>query len=171
MSIATIEDQLQIALAAVITDWPIRWPNENWPIFLDVDSNNTPLDALGSPVPFIEAEVIGGLDWASVGPEGSRQSTRIGLFRIYLIAPQGVGRFDINQRADLIMMAFKRTTPYFNSITGERLTMMDARIDDNVAERMMPNYVRIDSSVPVPSQQGARYIRMISIPWWFEYYS
>ena len=59
---------------------------------------------------------------------------------------------------------------FIDALTGERLTMMDGRVDDNVAERTEQSNVRIDASVPVP-WQGGRYIRMISIPFRFEYYS
>jgi hypothetical protein len=64
--------------------------------------------------------------------------------------------------------AFKRSTVYFNP--PERLTTMDPRIDDNVAEHIAQTNVRIDAAVPAP-WIGARYVRQISIPWYFDYLS
>ena len=170
VGITVIEDQFRTALATVITDWLIRWPNENWPVNTALSPDNAPLDAFGNPAPFVEAEVIAGLDQSSVAPPGMRQSTRIGLFRVYFIVPQGSGRADVNNRVDDLALALKRATLFIDETTGRRLTTMDPRIDDNVAERLVQSYVRTDAAVPAP-WHGARYVRMLSVPWFWDYYA
>lgn len=179
MSITTIEAQFVIALDTVISaatfanslgPWPIRWPNE---LFIPgiggvvaLTPDNAPADAHGNPAPFVEAEVIAGADTASVNSPGSRSSHRIGLFRVYLVAPLGSGRVAVNLLADAVHDGFKRATIYINP--PERLSTMDPRIDDNVAEHVAQTNVRIDAAVPAP-WKGARFVRMVTVPfeWWY----
>src|SRR6266550_3300726 len=181
MSITTIEAQFVAALANVISTatavnnlgpWPIRWPNE---LFIPgiggviaLTPDNAPADAKGNPAPFVEAEVISGADSAAVSSPGFRQSYTVGVFRVYLIAPLGSGRVAANVLADAVHDAFKRQTIYLNP--PERLTTWDPRIDDNVAEHVAQTNVRIDAAVPAP-WKGARFVRQISIPFYWDYVS
>lgn len=181
MSITTIESQFVFALANIVTTttiinsfpmWPIRWPNENWVKgvggVIALNNENAPADANGFAAPFVEAEVISGHDSACISSPGQRQSTTIGLLRVYLVTPQGSGRGPINILADAVHDALKRTTVYINP--PERLTTMDPRIDDNVAEHTAQTDVRIDSVVPAP-WKAARFVRLVTVPWIFDYYS
>lgn len=179
MSIARIEAEFVAALDSLITNtasinglgpWPIRWPNE---LFIPgiggvvaLTPDNSPADGNGNPAPFVEAEVIGGPDSSCISTPGMRQSTRLGLFRVYLVAPLGSGRAAINILADAVHDAFKRATVLLEPPL--RLTTMDPRIDDNVAEHIAQTNIRIDAAVPAP-WKGARYVRQISIPWFFDY--
>jgi hypothetical protein len=181
MSITTVEAQFVAALANVINTaaainnlgpWPIRWPNE---LFIPgiggvvaLTPDNAPADANGNPAPFVEAEVISGPDSACIAPPGSRQSYTLGLFRVYLVTPLGSGRAAANILADAVHVAFKRMTVYYNP--PERLTTMDPRIDDNNPEHVAQTNVRIDAAVPAP-WKGARYVRQVSTPWFWDYAS
>src|SRR6266446_2925178 len=180
MSITTVEAQFVTALAAVISTatavnslgpWPIRWPNE---LFIPgiggvvaLTPDNAPADAHGNPAPFVEAEVISGHDSSAAGT-GPRQSYTVGVFRVYLVTPLGSGRVAANILADAVHDGFKRQTIYLNP--PQRLTTWDPRIDDNVAEHVAQTNVRIDAAVPAP-WKGARYVRQISTPWYFDYQS
>ncbi len=168
--ITVIEEQFKAALAVQVSIGPIRWPNELWPAGTKTSPDNTPLDAEGNPITFVEAEVIAGADTAGIAPVGQRWSERIGLFRVYIVAPLGSGRVEVNAQADVLCQAFKRQTVYFNQFNGERITSMDPRVDDNVAQHNVQLDVRIDETVPVATK-SARWIRMISIPWRYDYYS
>ncbi len=179
MSIARIEAEFVAALDNIISTtastnglgpWPIRWPNE---LFIPglfgvvaLTPDNAPADAQGNPAPFVEAEVIAGSDSSCISTPGMRQSTRIGLFRVYLVAPLGSGRDAVNTLADAVHDFFKRSTILLEPPL--RLTTMDPRIDDNVAEHVAQTNVRIDGAVPAP-WKGARYVRQISIPWYWDY--
>lgn len=181
MSITTVEAQFVAALANIIATaaavnnlgpWPIRWPNE---LFIPgiggviaLTPDNAPATAQGNPAPFVEAEVISGIDSACIAPAGQRQAYTVGIFRVYLVAPLGSGRIAANILADAVHDSFKRMTVYFNP--PERLTTMDPRIDDNVAEHVAQTNVRVDAAVPAP-WKGARFVRQISVPWYFDYSS
>jgi len=69
VGITVIEDQFRTALATIITDWLIRWPNENWPVNTALLQTTLRSSAFGNPAPFVEAEVIAGLDQSSVAPQ------------------------------------------------------------------------------------------------------
>lgn len=149
-----VETQLALRLAATVTDWPIKWPNEPWASTISLSQGGLPLDDNTSPAPFVEAEVISGSDGADVAPAGQRHSSAGGLFRVYLCVPQGVGRSAVNAKANAIAAAFKRTTVYTDG-AGVRLTTMDPRIDDGIA-----GY-----------EDGDRFVRMISTPFQLDYIS
>jgi hypothetical protein len=170
MSITLIEAQFRTLLDSLpLMGWLIRWPNENWPPTTTLGPDNQPLDPFGAPAPFIEAEVISGLDTAAIAPAGMRQSYTTGLFRVFFIVAQGAGRATLNTNADTVHDALKRLTIYIDS-AGQRLTTMDPRIDDNIAQHNVQTDVRTDAAVPAP-WKGARFIRMVSTPWFFDYYS
>jgi hypothetical protein len=172
VSITLVEDQFRTFLANLnLQNWIIRWANENWPPMTPLGSDNQPVDPVSkAPAPFVEAEVISGLDIAAIAPAGQRWSQMIGLFRVFLVVPQGSGRGPLNLNADVVHDALKRQTIYLDTSNGLRLTTMDPRIDDNVAEHTAQTDVRIDAAVPAP-WKGARYTRMVSTPFIFEYYS
>lgn len=181
MSIATIEAQFVSALASVVSTaiaanglgpWPIRWPNDAWIIgvggLIALNNDNAPVDGHGNPAPFIEAEVIAGNVFSSIAPAGQRQSFRTGLCRVYLVAPLGSGRVAVNTLADALIVAFSKQTIYYNP--PERLTTMDARVDDHLAEHLVQTNVRIDAQVPAP-WKGDRYVRPVVLPWFFDFMS
>lgn len=153
MIISPVESALKTKLAATVSDWPIRWPNENFTVA--VGPGGLPIDTNGNPAPFLDAEVIGGPDTAAIAPVGSRQSVASGLFRVYLSVAQGGGLTAISAKADAITAALKRQTIYADAGTGRRLITMDPRIDDGVAAYEDEN----------------RFVRMISTPWIFDYWS
>jgi len=153
--IGPVETALKAKLAAIVTDWPIRWPNESWPAGTITTQGGLPTDAEGNPVPFIEAKVIGGADSADIAPAGMRHSLRDGLFRIYLCVGQGTGTDAITAKTDTILPAFKRKTIFYDQTTKQRLITMDGRPDDGVAAY----------------EDATRFVRMISIPWTFDYLS
>jgi hypothetical protein len=153
--LAPVETALKTALAALVTDWPIRWPNERFDASVPLSDGGLPVDTDGEPAPFIDAEVIAGRDSADIAPVGSRHSTQTGLFRVYLSVGQGTGLTAMTAKADAICAGFKRKTVFTDLSIGQRLVTMDGRTDDGVA-----GY-----------QDGSRFVRMISIPWWFDYIS
>jgi hypothetical protein len=155
MILAPVEAALKAALAAIVADWPIRWPNEAWPSDIPLSQGNLPLTADGDPAPFVDAEVIGGGDGADIAPAGMRHSQSNGLFRIYLCVAQGTGTAAITAKADAISAAFKRNTVWTDSSNGQCLRTMDGRTDDGVAAY----------------EDASRFVRMISIPWAFDYRS
>ncbi len=183
--IKLIEEQFRNALALTIPSappsWLIRWANEGWPfgtpLSPETNSPIDPNDPSASPLPFVEAEVIAGMATSAVGggrlfsdPPVPTQSERIGLFRVYLVVPTYSGRDEINDRADAVAQAFKKATIFIDSDTGRHLYTIEPRIDDNAAEASVQTRVRIDATVPAP-WHGARYVRQVSIPWIFLYYS
>lgn len=186
MSITTIEAQFVFALATVINNttlqnnlpqWPIRWPNEAFVVglggVLALTTDNSPAyDGIagpkGSPAPFVEAEVILGHDGACIAPAGQRQSFVVGSMRVYLVAPLGSGRAAVNLLSDAVHDTFKRATVY--DAPPERLTTIDPSIDDGVAEHIAQTNVRIDAAVPAP-WKGDRFVRMVRVPFYFDYVS
>jgi len=153
MIVSPIEAALKTKMAQVVPDWPIRWPNENFTV--TVGPGGLPIGDNGAPAPFIDCEVIGYDDTAAIAPSGSRQSTSTGLFRAYLSVTQGEGLAEISAKADAISAALKRQTIYTDPVTGRRLITMDPRIDDGVAGYEDEN----------------RFVRMISVPWNWDYIS
>lgn len=183
MSITIIEAQFTAALQTVISDactannltplpWPIRWPNEGWsnlPAGVVESAENVLIkNPGGTPVPFVEAEVISGKETSLIAPAGSRQSWTVGLFRVYLVVPLRSGRAAANILADAVKQAFKQATIFYDP--PQRLYTLDARIDDNVAQHQTQANVRIDGLVPAP-WKGDRYVRMVSAPWYWDYIS
>lgn len=151
--IGPVESALRAKLAEIVNGWPVRWPNEAWPDGLETSDGNMPIDGNGRPSPAIECEVIAGQADATVGPKGFRRGAISGLFRCYLSVGQGTGTAAITAQSDAIADAFRRVTVSVDPTSGARLITMDPRADDGVA-----GY-----------EEGDRYIRMLSIPWDFDY--
>lgn len=152
--IGPVEAAFRTALAAAVTDWPIRWANGQWPVGTAVSDGNMPVDGDGAPAPAIEAEVIGGADkLLAVGAsdDGKRTSDLPGLLRVYLSVAQGTGADGISAKADAIKLALKRKTLIAED--GNRLVTEDPRTDDGVA-----GY-----------EDGSRFCRMVSIPFTYLY--
>jgi hypothetical protein len=155
MILAPVEAALKTALAALVTDWPIRWLNEVWASDIPQSQGDLPLTPEGDPAPFIDAEVIGGSDGGDIAPAGMRHSQSTGLFRIYLCVAQGTGTDAITAKADAISAAFKRSTVWTDRSVGQCLRTLDCRTDDGIAAY----------------EDASRFVRMISIPWTFDYLS
>lgn len=142
-------------LVAGAAAWPVRWANGAWPTELPLGDGNMPLGALGEPAPAIEAEVISDWDTAAIAPQGESASQRHGLLRLYLSVQQGIGTDAINVEVDRFITAFKRKRFVVDSAIGQYIVTMYPRVDDGVA-----GY-----------EEGNRYCRMVSVPWWFDYIS
>ena len=157
MSIAVIEAQLREKLAAVIPDWPIRWPNEPWPANIDLTNGNLPTNPDGTPMPCVIVQNDVGADTAYIAPEGQRLSLRLGMLRVHLIYPQNIGTVGLTGKVDDLCAdsGFKRQTLMVDLSQWQRLTTMDPRVDDNAAI----------------VEAGNRFCRTITIPWWFDYRS
>jgi hypothetical protein len=145
------EAVFQTALAAAVTDWPIRWKNHAWQTTVVVSESDMPIDVGGAPLPAIEAEVIEGLSDATAGSAGNRHVQEFGLFRCYLSVAQGSGDAIIVAKARFIAAAFRRVNLYQSG--GTRLYTMDPRIDGRT-----PGY-----------EKGNLYCRMVSTPWILDY--
>jgi len=159
MSIALIESELRAALTALnVLQWPTRWPNEPWPTGIEVAPGNLPVDVNGAPIPCMLAEDITGDDTSAIGQGvaqggAGRLSTRLGTLRVYLLVGQNTGATLIQTQADNIALGFKRQTIYADPPTWARLTTMDPHVD-----------------APDPNvETGDRYVRMVTVPWIFEY--
>jgi hypothetical protein len=175
MSIAVIESAFRAKLAeivATVAPWPIRWPNEMWIAgvgnVIGLSSDNSPLGADGRPAPFVEAQTIFGPDTGDIAPAGNRHSETIGLFRVYLSVQKGTGTADINMMADAIHDSLKRKTIWY--APPLRLTVMDPKIDDNVAIPAAQAGTKMDGTVPMPTK-GDRFVRQISAVWRWDYFS
>ncbi len=151
--IGAVETALKAKLADVVTDWPIRWANEQWPDGTNTSDGNMPVDGDGVPAPAIECEVIAGQASATAGPKGKRRGRGQGVFRLYLSVVQGSGNAAIQTKADAIMDAFRRVTVSIDPVTTARLITMDPRADDGVAAY----------------EEGNRFCRMLSIPWDYDF--
>ena len=157
MTISVIESELRSALEGIVTDWPIRWPNEPWPpgLNLDFSNGNLPVNPDGSPLPCIYARVIHATPITAIGGEGNRQARRNGLLQIHCIYPQGIGTVDLDAHIDAIEAGLNQKTIMLDTSLWERLTTYPARTDDNVAAVEAAN----------------RFIRTVTVPYEFFYRS
>jgi hypothetical protein len=155
LTIAIIESELREALSGTVTDWPIRWPNEPWPANISLSNGNLPTNSDGTPMPCVEAEVIHGTPITAIGDEGQRVARRNGLFKVYLIYPQGIGSGDLTTHADTIEIAFNQKTIQLDTSQWQRLTTYPPRTDNNAAA----------------VESGNRYVRVVTIPYEFFYRS
>ena len=155
MTVTIIESELRSALSGIVTDWPIRWPNEPWPANISLSTGNLPINPDGSAMPCIEAEALFGQDDATIAAEGQRISRQLGMFKIYCLYPQGIGRGDLNTHLDEIQAGFKRKTLLLDTSQWERLTTMDPRVDNNAAA----------------VEDGDRFVRTVTIQFEFFYRS
>jgi hypothetical protein len=152
--IPEVKAALRTALAAAVIDgWPIRWPNDGWPVGVNVSDGDMPIDPDGRPVPAVEAEVLLGKPSATIGPKGARRAEQQGLLRIYLSVAAGSGEDAIDAQSDAVVEAFRRTTITADSATGTRLLTMDPRADDGVA-----GY-----------REGNRFCRMVTVPFDYDF--
>jgi hypothetical protein len=154
LTIAIIESELRSALSGAV-DWPIRWPNEPWPANILLTNGNLPTNPDGTPMPCVEAEVIHGPPITAIGSEGQRVARRNGLFKVYLLYPQGIGTADLKTHADAIEAAFNQKTVLVDTSQWQRLTTYPPRTDNNSAA----------------VESGNRYVRTVSIPYEFFYQS
>jgi hypothetical protein len=152
-----IKSELKTALSGAISDWPIRWANEQWPpgTRTSTTAGNLPVDADGLPLPCLQATLAMGEDSASPGLEDNRVSTQLGMFKIYFFYPQGWGDEALLRKFGDLRRSFKRKTIQLDDSQWQRLTLMDARIDRDGAA----------------SEDGTRYIRTVTFPFWFYYRS
>jgi hypothetical protein len=155
MSVTIIESELRSALEGIVTDWPIRWPNEPWPAYVDLSNGNLPTNLDGSPLPCIFAMVIHGTPITAIGGEGNRQARRNGLLQIHCIYPQGIGTVDLDAHVDAIEAGLNQKTIMLDTSLWERLTTYPARTDDNVAAVEAAN----------------RFVRTVTVPYEFFYRS
>jgi hypothetical protein len=157
MTVTIIESELRTALESIITDWPIRWPNEPWPpdLNLDLTNGNLPVNPDGSPMPCIEARVIHGLPITAIGGEGHRQARRSGLLKIYCIYPQGIGMVDLTTHIDAIELGLGQKTIMEELSQWQRLWTYPPRTDDNAAAIEAAN----------------RFVRTVTVQYQFSYRS
>jgi hypothetical protein len=156
--IGPVQTAFRTAMAPLVGDWPIRWPNEGWAADVLLSDGNLPVELDGAgvqiPRPFVEAEVIGGSDRlfaAGASTDGKRTSHLPGLLRVYLCVPQGSGMTGVTTKSDAIKAALKRKT-LTDDGAGNRLLTEDPRVDDGVAAY----------------EEAGRFVRMLSVP--FDYW-
>jgi hypothetical protein len=154
MNVALIEGELRTALRAAIDPaWPIRWPNEPWPANIDLSNGNLPVFPNGAAMPCVAVRPMFGKDTAYIAPQGNRLASEVGILKVYLIYPQGIGTAALTAQADAVALAFKRQTIQLDLGQWQRLTTMDPTVDDN--EAMV--------------ETGDRYVRTVTIPFQFFY--
>jgi len=158
MKLTPVEAAFKAALADA-TDWLVRWPNAGpnygFPEGVQTTQGGLPLDAEGEPAPFIDARVIGGETTGSIAPAGSRAMRGYGLLHLYFSVGEGTGTELITAETDAVSQAFERVTVWADPSVGQRLGTLDPRTDDGVAAY----------------ENGDRFVRLVSVPWFFEYRS
>jgi hypothetical protein len=153
-----IQGEFKSALAAAIWDWPIRWPNEAWPagVQTETTTGNLPVDADGNAIPCVQAEI--NYDPKALtcpGLDGNRLSMQWGICKVYLLVPRYWGSDDLNRKLGDLRRAFKQQTPQADPTQWQRLSTEELSVDSNGAA----------------VEDGTRFVRTVSIKFWFTYRS